>query len=164
MADFFHRLDEWDDSSRSMIHNGLRRPRRRLTIGLLGKWSDIFDESALPDPDVTKLYDEDELVTVELRKLAREITAIEEDIPVEQATGQKYSSVYTTLTQSHLPVLDEIGAIQYDSDRQIIRPGRNFVVVCLVACLTDCLTWMISTDTDSEEHPDSISHPEMQYD
>ncbi|SFC67817.1 hypothetical protein SAMN05444422_11457 [Halobiforma haloterrestris] len=47
--------------------------------------------------------------------LAIEIAAIENEIDPSQVGSDERTSVYISLTQSHLDTLDEAGAIDYDS-------------------------------------------------
>ncbi len=47
-------------------------------------------------------------------ELAVEIAAIENAIDPSKVGSDKRTSVYITLTQSHLDTLDEVGAVDYD--------------------------------------------------
>lgn len=47
-------------------------------------------------------------------KLAVEIAAIENAIDPSKVGSDERTSVYITLTQSHLDTLDEVGAVDYD--------------------------------------------------
>ena len=67
---------------------------------------------------------EDDLLDVST--LGKQITAIEQDIKLAQATGEPYRSVYMTLTQSHLPTLDDLEIVEYDADRKTVAPGPLF--------------------------------------
>ncbi|WP_143420367.1 DUF7344 domain-containing protein [Halorubrum vacuolatum] len=60
-----------------------------------------------------------------VRSLARQITAAEQDIRIEAATGDPYRSVYMTLVDTHLPTLDRANIIEYDSDRQTVATGQD---------------------------------------
>lgn len=63
---------------------------------------------------------------VEVSDLGNRITAIEQDVPPAQASGNPYQNVYTALNQSHLPTLDELAIVEYDSDRKTVAPGSMF--------------------------------------
>lgn len=97
------------------VYHALRASRRRYVIQLLSK----TDE----DP-------------VTVRWLSRQITALEEDIPVERATGETYRSVYNALSQSHLPTLADGALINYDPDRQTVSAGPNYQTALLLVYLT----------------------------
>jgi hypothetical protein len=73
---------------------------------------------------------------VEVSNLGNQITAIEQDISPTQASGDPYQNVYNALNQSHLPVLDEVGIVKYDSDRKTVAPGPMFEEALLLLNLT----------------------------
>jgi len=89
----------------SGLYHAFRAPRRRLVIEVLA---------------------EQPIEPLTTRHLARRITAIEEDVPREEATGEAYRNVYNALSQTHLPTLADPGLIIYESERQRIAPGPNF--------------------------------------
>jgi len=62
---------------------------------------------------------------VEIGPLAERIAAWENDVPREEVTYQQRKRVYTALQQSHLPKMDEAGALHYDSDRGVIEPADD---------------------------------------
>lgn len=64
---------------------------------------------------------EDQLVAV--RDLSREITAIEQGVCVEEATGEPYRNVYNALSQTHLSTMADVGVLDYDQRRQEISPS-----------------------------------------
>jgi len=68
--------------------------------------------------------------------LGNQITAIEQDVPPAQASGNPYQNVYTALNQSHLPTLDELAIVEYDSDRKTVAPGPMFDEALLLLNLT----------------------------
>ena len=78
--------------------------------------------------------DEDQL---SIRTLAREITAIEQDVPLKHATGEPYRNVYNALSQTHLPTLSESGIIIYDPDRQTVTAGPNLDIASLLLVLNE---------------------------
>jgi DNA-binding transcriptional ArsR family regulator len=55
--------------------------------------------------------------TVEVRDLARQVAAWENDLSPDELTYQQRKRVYTSLHQTHLPKLDESGFVTYDRDR-----------------------------------------------
>lgn len=62
---------------------------------------------------------------VELGELAERIAARENDVPLEEVSYQQRKRTYTALQQSHLPKMDEAGALHYDSDRGVIEPADD---------------------------------------
>ncbi|MFC4405380.1 DUF7344 domain-containing protein [Haloarchaeobius iranensis] len=58
---------------------------------------------------------------VELRDLAEQIAAWENDIPIEEVTYKQRKRVYTSLYQSHLPKLHELDVVEYDCNRGTIE-------------------------------------------
>lgn len=57
---------------------------------------------------------------VSLSDLAEHIAAAENGIERDQLSSQQRKRVYISLYQSHLPKMDEAGAIQFDQDRGTI--------------------------------------------
>jgi hypothetical protein len=55
--------------------------------------------------------------TAELYDITRQIAAWENDNTVEEVTSTQRMRVYTALRQSHLPMMDDRGVIEYDKDR-----------------------------------------------
>ena len=109
------------DAEISLIHHALRAPRRRYIVRILFK--NTVDH--LPGGD------EVEPMQMNVRDLSKVILEMEKGVSHEWATGDKYRNVYTSLSQTHLPLLDELRVIQYDADRQSVQPGRN--LRCLAA-------------------------------
>jgi DNA-binding transcriptional ArsR family regulator len=62
---------------------------------------------------------------LELGELAEQVAAWENDIPLGDVTYQQRKRAYTALQQSHLPKMDEAGALHYDSDRGVIEPADD---------------------------------------
>jgi hypothetical protein len=58
--------------------------------------------------------------------LANNIAAIKHDVTPEAASGAEYNSAYNASTQTHLPALTEVGVIQYDHNRKVVRKGPQF--------------------------------------
>jgi hypothetical protein len=63
---------------------------------------------------------------VSVRTLANNIAAIEHDTTPEAASGSAYNNAYNASTQTHLPALAEVGLIQYNDDRKVVRKGPQF--------------------------------------
>jgi hypothetical protein len=57
---------------------------------------------------------------VSLGDLADHVAAAEYDCSCEEVTSAQRKRVYTTLQQSHLPQMDEVGIVDYDSDEGVI--------------------------------------------
>lgn len=94
----------------SEIYHVLRAPRRCYTIQILSRTNS----------------------QINTRPLARTITANEQNIPEDSATGDPYRNVYNSLTQTHLPALADADVIIYDSNRQVVEPGRNHRLALLL--------------------------------
>ncbi|ELZ07238.1 DUF7344 domain-containing protein [Natrialba aegyptia] len=58
---------------------------------------------------------------VELGDLAQQLAAWEYETTLDGVTSAQRKRVYTTLQQTHLPKMDEVGILQFDSDRGVIR-------------------------------------------
>ena len=57
-----------------------------------------------------------------VRELAREITAIEQGISKNYATGEPYRNVYNALSQTHLSTLENANLVRYNDQRQTVTP------------------------------------------
>lgn len=127
--------DETVRQSASSIYHVLRASRRRIAIMLIGQRvispGQIYD--SLPDPHQSR--EADPIITV--KSLAREIVAVESGIPKNHATGADYHNVYTSLTQTHLPRLDNVGAITYDDDRKEIYAGHNLLALTTIVLTSE---------------------------
>jgi hypothetical protein len=60
-------------------------------------------------------------------ELAEHIAAIENDVSRQSLTSTQRKRVYVSLYQSHLPKLDDAGAVAYDADRGTVErtPGTD---------------------------------------
>ncbi|ERG97248.1 hypothetical protein [Haloquadratum walsbyi] len=76
------------------------------------------------------------------RDLAREVTALEEDVSVESATGEYYHNVCTSLIQTHLPKLNNMGVIKYSDSRKTVSPDRNILPLIVVVTLRLHHQWL----------------------
>lgn len=142
MDDDFQPLVRYTDQSLSTIHHTLRAPRRRLAIALVAHravWYRERHDGTSPSHDPGP--SEGNLVSV--RQLAREIVSIEGDVSVEHASGEQYHNVYTALIQTHLPKLDDVGAVEYDSDRKLVGPDRNLYALAIAAAVTSPLAQVL---------------------
>ena len=74
---------------------------------------------------VIKILEESDSEAISVRSLARQITAIEQGIQVEYATGKPYRSVYNTLVQTHLGILDELNIVVYQADGKMVTEGES---------------------------------------
>jgi len=98
----------------STLHHALRAARRRIVISIVADTPDV---------------------PVPVRELARQIAAHEENVSLEQATGEPYRNAYNALSQTHLPTLAEADIIIYNSDRQIVVAGRQILVAEMMVAL-----------------------------
>jgi hypothetical protein len=103
-----------EESVVSTLHHALRAARRRAVIVML-----------VDDPDWS----------VSVRELAKQIAAREENVPLEEATGEPYRNVYNALSQTHLPMLSDADIIIYDSDRQVVTPGKQISAAKMLVAL-----------------------------
>ncbi len=81
---------------------------------------------------VIQLLSESDKESLPVRKLAREIAAIEQDVDPDCATGEPYRNVYNALSQTHLSTLSDAGIIIYNSDRQTVAAGTNLDMAILL--------------------------------
>jgi hypothetical protein len=58
---------------------------------------------------------------VEVKELAREIAAMENDVSIGELTSQQRKRVYVSLYQTHLPKLAQMQTIEYDKDAGTVR-------------------------------------------
>jgi hypothetical protein len=127
--DFGRYLDE----SISVSHHALRSARRRLVVVLLSYRLLTVLTTITTAENPSQIDDE---ISLSARRMAKEIVAIEEDISVEHATGETYHNTYNSLTQTHLPQLDNIGALKYNEDRKMVRPDTNLLALTAVATIS----------------------------
>lgn len=59
---------------------------------------------------------------VSLGELARDVAAQDEPTIGDDAPREAYDATYVALYQSHVPVLDEHDVVEWDSDRNVLRP------------------------------------------
>lgn len=63
---------------------------------------------------------------VDVRTLAEQIAAWENDKPVADLSSQERKRVYISLYQSHLSTLDEQGIVEYDEDAGVVTLSEEF--------------------------------------
>ncbi|MDS0299151.1 hypothetical protein NDI76_10385 [Halogeometricum sp. S1BR25-6] len=83
---------------------------------------------------------------VSVRDLSEEVAALENGIGAEEVTYKQRKRVYTSLHQTHLPKLDDVGVVVYDRDRGTIS-------------LTPLSTQLDSFLADADEAPRSTPWP-----
>lgn len=71
---------------------------------------------------VLRYLTEHDTPAVEMREVAEQVAAWENDTTVAALTSDARQRVYIALYQSHLPKLDERGVIEYDQNRGTIEP------------------------------------------
>jgi hypothetical protein len=108
--------DRESDEFLSDLYHSLRATRRRDVIRLL-----------LNSPDQT----------LTVRELAREIAALEHQLPQSHATGEPYRNAYNALSQTHLPTLSSVNIVIYDPQRQRVSQGPNFTIAALLVAIDE---------------------------
>jgi len=58
----------------------------------------------------------------ELGDVAEQVAAWEYDVDVEQVSYEERKRVYTALQQSHLPMMDDAGIVEFDKNRGVVEP------------------------------------------
>jgi hypothetical protein len=71
---------------------------------------------------------------------------IENNVSRDHATGDIYHNVYTSLIQTHLPKLDDVEAVAYDSDRKTVAPGYNLTVLATLVLITAPIARLLFRD------------------
>ncbi len=152
MEDAYFTAEEYTDQSLSVIHHALRASRRRLVVGLVAHRA-ISTASAHSKGESPRSTSTETVVTV--RRLAKEIVSIEEDVSVNQATGDPYHNVYTALIQTHLPELKDVGAIKYDADRKEVKPDSNLIALAMTAAIVSPIAQMLFHNAVASMHSES---------
>lgn len=145
-------LAKYDDQTTSSIHHALRAPRRRLTVFLLLHY---FPQLRVQPPGVDKDGRTD---PVPVRRLARAITCIENGVSMEEATGDAYYSVYNSLIQTHLPKLDEIGAVSFDSARKTVHPSDNLIALAIAASVSSTVGELVFYSALADSFAGGVNH------
>jgi hypothetical protein len=146
-------LDWYSDDAVSAIHHALRSSRRRLCVVIVSErvWGTISEHQS-------NQYDMENAADVELtvREIARQITAIEQGVSTDHATGGPYHNVYNSLIQSHLPRLDAIDAVSFNSDRKTVYPAQNLFPL-LVAVTTTSPVHMLFHTTAADLYAGGVT-------
>jgi len=136
-------LDQYLADSVSVSHHALRSPRRRLVVILLThrvlSW---INTQAQENPEKSS----DTCLSTTARSLAKEIVALEDGVSVENATGAAYKSSYNSLIQTHLPELDDVGAINYDANGKTVRPDQNLFALAVIATTSSPVAQSLFTE------------------
>ncbi|MDJ1433885.1 hypothetical protein [Halostagnicola sp. A-GB9-2] len=88
---------------REIAYQALSNRRRRFTVHyLIQQWEPVT-----------------------LRTLSNQVAAWENAVPRKQVTSKQRKRVYTALHQAHLPKLDKMGIIEYDTNEMVAHPTDN---------------------------------------
>lgn len=68
---------------------------------------------------IQQLLEEDKM---DLRSLSRQVAARENEKPAARVSRAERHRVYNSLQQFHLPKLDDLGVVEYDSGRGCVEP------------------------------------------
>lgn len=118
--------------SKDKIFHLLQTPRRRYVLRYLKEHDGI----------------------AEMRDIAEQVAAWENDIPVQALTSDQRQRVYIPLYQSHLPKLDEEGIIEYDQNRGTVERTE-------LANQLD--RYLDVSDDDTDDEPDAEIRWEAYY-
>ena len=97
-------------------------------------------------------YLKDHEGTIEMRDIAEQVAAWENDITVQELTSDQRQRVYIPLYQSHLPKLDEEGIIEYNQSRGTVTRTE----------IANQLDRYLSTD-DESDNVDDDTDDEIQW-
>jgi len=90
---------------------------------------------------------------VEMRDIAEQVAAWENDTTVEALTSDERQRVYIPLYQSHLPKLDEEGVVEYDQSRGIVERTE----------LANRFDRYLEVSEESDEEDDDRAYPWETY-
>lgn len=138
MSDEYFIAKQYTDLSLTAIHHALRASRRRLVIMLL--------THSVATSNAESFHQHSDAECVSVRRLAKEIVTIEENVSLDHATGEPYHNVYTALIQTHLPELHDIDVVEYDDDRKVVAPDRNLFALSMVAAISSPVAQMLFHD------------------
>lgn len=105
---------------------------------------------------VLRYLTEHDTPAVEMREVAEQVAAWENDTTVAGLTSDARQRVYIALYQSHLPKLDERGVIEYDQNRGTIEPCASLAQ----------LEPYLSSDTvssESSEQEETVNEEETNW-
>lgn len=132
-----------------MVLSGSRAIRRPSTV--LQTLGGQQDDAALTTSEVfevlrnfrrrhTITYLRKQRSTISMEQLTRQIAAIENDMDPEDVTPTQYKRVYTGLYQCHLPKLDNLGVVEFDSANRTVQLGPS--VAAVIPYISDGVTRM----------------------
>lgn len=61
----------------------------------------------------------------EIGDVAEQVAAWEYDVAVDEVSYEERKRVYTALQQSHLPMMDEAGIVEFNKDRGLVEPTAS---------------------------------------
>lgn len=102
---------------------------------------------------IVRLFNTQETSQLTLSDLAEEIAAKELDKSVAELTSAERKRVYVSLYQCHLPKMDAMGVVDFDSDRKIVAPTRS------IPYLAENLSFAHRQSTATEGGPQWRGHP-----
>jgi hypothetical protein len=142
-------LTLYTDPAISAIHHTLRPARRRLAVLILARTTSIIDFTSSGPYWSQPVSDTTNDANISVRELARIIVATERDIPVDTATGDDYHNMYNSLDQTHLPRLDDVGAVNYNQVRKQVSPDSNLpALVAVVSTIAPLTTFLYSAPSE----------------
>lgn len=62
---------------------------------------------------------------IQLSELSERIASLETGVPINELSAHERKSVYTSLYQTHLPKLHDVGFVDYNSNRGIVKLGEQ---------------------------------------
>lgn len=98
----------------SDLYHVLSAPRRCYAIQLLAQMEDQ---------------------PVSVRDLSREITAVEQGVCSDHATGEPYRNVYNALSQTHLSTMADVGLVDYNQKRQQVTSNEQLLMAATITKL-----------------------------
>jgi hypothetical protein len=102
----------------------------------------VFDVLSNPRRRYVLYYLRESGPAIELTDLAEEIAAWENDTVPEDLTEKERKRVYVSLYQTHVPKLEEVGFVEYDSDTGVVSlTDRARVVDDYLSDEPDRVTW-----------------------
>lgn len=71
----------------------------------------------------------DRLGTLTLADLADELAEQEHDASIDQIPAEDVKSLYMSLYHQHVPKLEEAGLVEYDQERDLVRPTERLPAI-----------------------------------
>lgn len=125
-----------------MMEN-IRGDQQRATGAYPAKLSDLYTcLSATRRCYAIEILAESDEESLSVSELARQITAVENSIQVDHATGEPYRNVYSALKQYHLDKLAAADIIQPDPERDMVVAGESLEAAYLLLSI-NCETYDI---------------------